>query len=107
MKAGRIRKSVTRWTVATIQRTRHRFTEEGLAAIHRRKPDRIYERKLDGAAEARLVALACSQPPMGHARWTLRLLAEELVKLEEIDVESISHETVRQVLKKRPETVEI
>lgn len=92
---------------ATVQRTRKRFTEDGLAAVERRKPDRIYERKLDGAAEARLVALACGQPPMGHARWTLRLLAEELVKLEEIDVESISHETVRQVLKKRPETVEI
>lgn len=92
---------------ATVQRTRKRFSEEGLAAIDRRKPDRVYERKLDGAAEARLVALACSQPPMGYSRWTLRLLADELVKLEEIDVESISHETVRQVLKKRPETVEI
>lgn len=92
---------------ATVQRTRKRFTEERLAAVDRRKPDRIYERKLDGAAEARLVALACSQPPMGHAQWTLRLLAEELVKLEEIDVESISHETVRKVLKKRPEAVEI
>lgn len=92
---------------ATVQRTRKRFTEDGLGAVERRKPARVYERKLDGAAEARLVALACSQPPMGHARWTLRLLAEELVKFEEIDIESISHETVRQVLKKRPEAVEI
>jgi len=92
---------------ATVQRTRKRFSEDGLAAVERRKPDRVYERKLDGAAEARLVALVCSTPPMGHARWTLRLLAEELVKLDEIDVESVSHETVRKVLKKRPETVEV
>jgi len=84
---------------ATVQGTRKQFNEDGLAAVERRKPDRVYERKLDGAAEARLVALACSTPPMGHARWTLRLLAEELVKLDEIDIESVSHETIRKVLK--------
>src|SRR5207237_6076525 len=60
---------------------------------HRRTPP-----KLDGEGEARLTALACSPAPRGHARWTLRLLAEHLVSLEVVD--SISHETVRQVLKK-------
>jgi hypothetical protein len=55
-------------------------------------------RKIDGHAEARLIALACGPPPPGHARWTLRLLADKLVELE--IVESLSHETVRHILKK-------
>ena len=86
---------------ATVERIRKRFVEwGGISAIERRKPRRRYERKLDGDAEARLIALACSAPPEGYERWTLRLLAERVVQLEAVDVESVSHETVRQVLKK-------
>ncbi|MDB9274900.1 helix-turn-helix domain-containing protein, partial [Halorubrum ezzemoulense] len=84
----------------TVGRIRKRYAEDGLAAINRREADRVYERKLDGRAEAHLIALACSEPPEGHSRWSLHLLADQLVALNEIDVESISHETVRQVLKK-------
>jgi len=89
----------------TVGRFRKRYVEDGLAAIHRRKPDRVYERKLDGREEAHLIALACSDPPDGRSRWSLHLLAEHLVALNEIDVESISHETVRQVLKKHGYTL--
>jgi len=67
-------------------------------ALERKDPDRDYERKLDGKGEAKLIALSCGEPPAGAARWTLRLLAERLVELEV--VEEISHETVRQTLKK-------
>ncbi|WP_049889919.1 helix-turn-helix domain-containing protein [Natronorubrum bangense] len=91
----------------TAYNTRKAYSERGLAAIHRRKPDREYERKLDGEAEAHLIRLACSEPPDGHSRWTLHLLADELVTLDEIDFESISHETVRQRLKKHPETASL
>ena len=94
-------------SIGTPYRARKNYCERGLAAIHRRKPDREYERKLDGDAEARLIKLACSDPPEGHSRWTLNLLADELVMLDEIDFESISHETVRQRLKKRPETASL
>ena len=83
----------------TVYNTRKSYAERGLAAIHRRKPDREDETKLDGKAEAHLIRLACSEPPEGHARWTLHLLADELVTLDEIDFESISHEAVRQRLK--------
>ena len=83
----------------TVQRVRRQFAEEGLeAALARKRPDRVYERALDGTQEAHLVALACSAPPDGRARWTLRLLADELVRLEV--VEAVSHETVRRTLKK-------
>jgi transposase len=93
-------------SVSTIERTRRRFVEEGLeAALNRRRSTRRYERKLDGNAEAHLVALACSAPPEGRERWTLRLLAEALVSLEQVDIDSVSHETVRQVLKKRSEAL--
>ena len=84
----------------TAQRTRKRYSEDGIAGIHRRDPDREYERKLTGEDEAHLIALACSDPPDGRRRWTLRLLADELVALDETDVESVSHETVRKTLKK-------
>ena len=85
--------------VATVERVRKRFVEEGLeAALGRRKPRRQYLRKLDGEAEAHLIAMACSEPPEGHARWTLRLLADQVVVLGHVD--SISHETVRRTLKK-------
>jgi hypothetical protein len=78
---------------------RKQYFEEGLqAALNRRPPKREYHRKLDGEQEARLVALACSQPPEGHARWSLRMLADRLVELEV--VEDISHQTVRRTLKK-------
>ena len=91
----------------TVFNTRKAYAEQGLAAIHRRKPDREYEYKLDGDAEARLIKLACSEPPEGQARWTLHLLADELVTLDEIDFESISHEAVRQRLKKHPQTASL
>jgi transposase len=86
--------------VTTVERVRERFVEQGVeAALARKKQDRpSRERKLDGQAEARLVALACSEPPLGRARWTLRLLADKLVELEVVD--TVSTETVRQVLKK-------
>jgi hypothetical protein len=86
--------------VTTVERVRERFVEQGLeAALVRKKQDRpSRERKLDGQAEARLVALACSDPPAGRSRWTLRLLADKLVELEVVD--TIGTETVRQVLKK-------
>lgn len=86
--------------VNTPSNVRERYTERGIDAIHRKDPDRTYDRKLDGEGEARLIALACSEPPDGRSHWPLRLLAGELVTLEEIDIESISHETVRQTLKK-------
>lgn len=86
---------------ATVERVRRRFVEwGGTGAINRRKPRRRYERKLDGDAEARLIALACSAPPEGRKRWSLRLLADRFVTLETVDIESVSHETVRRVLKK-------
>ena len=85
--------------VSTIHRFRQRFVEGGLdAALTRQPPVRTKPRKLDGAQEARLVAIACSQAPKGRASWTLRLLAEKLVELE--IVEAIGRETVRQTLKK-------
>lgn len=84
---------------ATVARVRKRFVEQGLeAVIHRRKIRRPSRRRLDGAQEARLLALACGPAPEGHARWTLRLLADQMVLLEH--VESLSYETVRSVLKK-------
>ena len=90
----------------TVERTRRRFVEDGfLASLSHRSPRRDYERRLDGDAEARLIALTCSSPPQGRERWTLRLLAERLVMLERVDVESVSYETVRQVLKKRTEAL--
>ena len=92
--------------VSTIERTRRRFVQEGFeAALSRRRSTRRYEHKIDGNAEAHLIALACSAPPEGRERWTLRLLAEALVSLDQVDIESVSHETVRQVLKKRSETL--
>ena len=88
-----------RVSVRTIERVRQRFVEEGLeAALMPRPSPRVYARKLDGAQQAKLVALACSGPPEGKKRWTLRLLAERMVELE--IVPTLSHETVRQTLKK-------
>ena len=84
----------------TVERVRERFVEQGVEAALLPKPSkRVYARKLDGRQEAQLIALACSKPPAGKARWTLRLLADELVELA-VGVETVSHETVRQTLKK-------
>lgn len=86
---------------ATVERVRQRFVEEGLAlaispyrATVRREP----RAKLDGAREAHLIAIACSAPPDGRARWTLSLLADRMVELAHVD--AVSRETVRRTLKK-------
>jgi transposase len=85
--------------VRTIQRLRQRFVEQGFeAALVPARTKRIYSRKLDGRQEAKLIALACGKPPSGKRRWTMRLLAEQMVELEIVD--SLSYETVRQTLKK-------
>ena len=83
---------------STVSRVRQRFVEGGLERALNDRPRPGKQRKLDGKQEAHLVAVACSAAPEGHARWTLRLLADQVVKLE--FTESISRETVRQVLKK-------
>jgi transposase len=83
----------------TVARIRRQYVEQGLeAALNRRAPRREYRRKLDGEQEARLVVLACSEPPAGQARWSLRLLADRLVELHVVD--SLSYQTVRRALKK-------
>ena len=83
----------------TIDRVKKRFVEEGLESVLERRPtSRVYERKMDGEVEAKLVALCCSKPPRGYAKWSLRLLADKMVELKY--VESISHVAVRSVLKK-------
>jgi transposase len=83
----------------TIDRVKKKFIEEGFESVLERRPTRrIYETKLDGDVEAKLVTLCCSEPPKGFAKWSLRLLADKMVELNY--VESISHVTVRSVLKK-------
>lgn len=82
-----------------IDRVKKRFIEVGFdIALDGKKGSRIYAKKADGDFEAHLVAVSCSEPPEGFARWSLRLLADKVVELEYID--SISHETVRRILKK-------
>jgi len=82
-----------------IDRVKERFVSESIeVALNGRKRNRIYDKKADGDFEAHLVAVSCSEPPEGFARWSLRLLADKVVELEYID--SISHETVRGILKK-------
>ncbi len=82
-----------------IDRVKKRFVIESIeAALNKKKGNRIYVKKADGDFEAHLVALSCSEPPEGFARWSLRLLADKVVELGYID--SISHETVRGILKK-------
>jgi transposase len=86
---------------STVERTRRKFVERGLeGAITNRRPRREYPRKIDGRAEAHLIALMCGPAPAGYARWSLRLLAGELVKIEGVELDSISHEAIRQALKK-------
>jgi hypothetical protein len=86
-------------SAVTIAKVRKTFVEQGLGvALQRKKPDREYEHALDGEGEAHLIALACSEPPAGRAKWSLRLLQDRFVKLGHAD--SISYETIRRVLKK-------
>ena len=89
----------------TIEMIRERCVIEGLdSALERRKRNREKSRRLDGEGEAQLITLACSEAPRGCARWTLHMLADKLVELEIVD--TISHESVRQVLKKHHKTLE-
>ena len=82
-----------------IDRVKKRFVEEGIeVALNGKKGSRIYAKKVDGDFEAHLVAVSCSEPPEGFARWSLRLLADKVVELGYID--SVSHETIRGILKK-------
>ena len=82
-----------------VDRIKKKFVLEGLELTLNRQPSQCeYDLKIDGHLEAQLLAMSCSQPPQGHARWSLRLLAERLVELELID--NVSHETVRRTLKK-------
>ena len=91
-------------SMRTIDRVKKRFVEEGFEACLSRKPTtRVYERKIDGDKEAKLISIACSEPPQGMAKWSLRLLADKMVELNYVD--SLSHETVRNVLKKRVEAL--
>lgn len=93
-----------RCTRRTVEQIRERCVREGLqAALERRARSRERSRVLDGQGEARLVSLACSEPPQGRSRWTLRMLGDRLVELQV--VESISTEAVRQVLKKHHQTL--
>lgn len=86
-------------SLSTIARVRKECVEHGLqTALYRKKPTGRHYRKLDGYQEARLIGVACSTPPPGHARWTLTLLADKLVELAIVD--SISAECVRMTLKK-------
>jgi len=87
-----------------IDRVKKRFVTEGIEAVfNKKKGSRIYVKKADGDFEAHLVALSCSEPPEGFVRWSLRLLADRVVELGYID--SISHEAVRGILKKRNQTL--
>lgn len=85
-------------SINTVTNVCRSFQEQRLEAIERKKPDREYEHSLDGEAEAYLIAIACSAPPEGRERWTLRLLQREMVKRQY--VVKVSHETVRTTLKK-------
>jgi hypothetical protein len=90
---------VLRICMRKIDRVKKRFIEEGLdITLNGKKASRIYTKKADGDFEAHLVALSCTDPPEGFSRWSLRLLADKIVELDYID--TVSHETIRQVLKK-------
>jgi transposase len=88
-------------SVRTVERVRKQFCLEGLdAALHAKpQPPRPDKRKIDGVAEAKLIALACSEAPTGHDHWTLQLLADRMVRLRYVD-HAVSYQTVRRVLKK-------
>ena len=96
--------SVLQVSMKKIDRVKKRFVEDGFdVALNGHTGSRIYARKADGDFEAHLIALSCSEPPEGYARWSLRLLADRVVELNYID--AISYETVRRVLKKRNKAV--
>ena len=83
----------------TIDRVKKKFIEEGFEAVlERRASSRVYDVKIDGDVEAKLVKLCCSEPPPGFAKWSLRLLADKMVELQYID--SISYVSIGNVLKK-------
>lgn len=91
--------SVLQISMRKIDRLKRRFIEDGLeAALNGRPSQRQYIKKADGDFEAHLVALSCTTPPEGYARWSLRLLADQVVALDYIN--EVSHETIRRVLKK-------
>ena len=90
---------ILRITPKTVERLKQRFVEQGFESCMDRKPyPEVKEIKADGDFEAHLVAISCSKAPAGYARWSLRMLADKMVELNY--AESVSHETVRQVLKK-------
>ena len=90
---------VLKTSMRKIDRVKKRFVVDGLdVALNGRKGSRVYAKKADGDFEAHLIALSCSEPPEGFARWSLRLLADRVVELNYID--SISHESIRRILKK-------
>lgn len=92
-------------TTRTLENIRKKFVLDGFeTALYGKKSERVYSRKVDGDVEAHLIALSCSNPPKGYSRWSLRLLSDKMVELKYAN--SISHETVRTVLKKRIKTVE-
>lgn len=87
-------------SLPTVERVRRRFATAGLeGAVERRPVTARKPRKLDGAQEAHLIAISCSEPPTGRARWSLRLLADRMVALYD-DLEDVSYETIRRTLKK-------
>lgn len=87
-----------------IDRVKRRFVEEGIEVALSGKPSsRVYESKIDGDFEAHIIALSCSEPPEGYASWSLRLLADKAIELKYTD--SVSHETIRRLLKKRNQTL--
>jgi transposase len=90
---------VLRVGMRTIDRVKKKFMEVGFeACLERRPATRVYEKKMDGEVEAKLITLCCSEPPKGYAKWSLRLLADKMVELEYVD--SITHVTVGSILKK-------
>ena len=96
---GRLISQVLKISERMIDRVKQRFVEEGFDVCLDRKPmSRTKEKKVDGELEAQLIAISCSEAPKGFAKWSLRLLADKMVEMKYI--ESISHETIRKVLKK-------
>lgn len=96
---NRVISDVAKVSMKTIDRVKKKFVEEGFDAVmYPGKSKRVYVKKFDGELEAHLVALCCSEAPTGYAKWSLRLLADKMVELQYVD--KISHESVRQILKK-------
>lgn len=90
---------VLKISMRKIDRVKKRFVVDGIdVTLNGKKGSRVYAKKMDGDFEAHLIALSCSKPPKGFARWSLRLLADQAVELDYID--NISHESIRQILKK-------